>query len=148
MQSAVFVERGIQGADYLPPDPTVDVFDDVPRGEWYAKWATALWEDGYTAGCGTDPLIYCPLQGHTRAEACVFYLRMMHGADYEPPEPQGYFADVDLELWYAKWVDACWEAGIAEPCETEPDLLFCPEDPLTRAVAAYMMVQAKELDLP
>jgi hypothetical protein len=28
---------------------------------------------------------------------------------------------------------------------TEPELRFCPEDPLTRAVAAYMMVQAKDL---
>jgi hypothetical protein len=147
-ESAVFIERGIHGAERTPLQPTEQIFADVPLWEWYAKWATALWEDGYTAGCGTDPLIYCPLQGHTRAEACVFYLRMMYGAEYEPPDPQGYFADVDLGKWYAKWVDACWEAGIAEPCGTEPDLLFCPEDPLTRAVAAYMMVQAKELDMP
>jgi parallel beta-helix repeat protein len=144
-ESAVFVERGIHGAEYDPPDPTVVVFDDVSLDAWYADWAHGLWEDGYTAGCGTDPLIYCPDQEHTRAEGCVFYLRMMYGADYEPPPAKGYFKDVDLEMWYARWVDAAWEAGIAEPCATASDLLFCPEDGLTRAVAASMMIQAKDL---
>jgi hypothetical protein len=147
-ESSVFVERGIHGAEYDPPDPTVVVFDDVALDAWYADWVHGLWDDGYTAGCGTNPLIYCPDQEHTRAEGCVFYLRMMYGADYEPGAAKGYFVDVDSEMWYAKWVDAAWEAGIAEACETEPELRFCPEEGLTRAVAAYMMVQAKEILLP
>jgi hypothetical protein len=73
---------------------------------------------------------------------------MLHGPDYVPPEPTGHFADVPPEAWYAKWVDAAWEAGIAEPCATEPALMYCPEDPLTRAVGAYMMFHAKELEPP
>jgi hypothetical protein len=89
-ESAVFVERGIHGAGFLPS-----------HSEWFAKWATGLWDDGFTAGCGTDPLIYCPLQGHTRAEGSVFFLRMMHGSDYVPPDPGGIFADVSSEMWYA-----------------------------------------------
>jgi parallel beta-helix repeat protein len=144
-ESAVFVERGIHGAEYDPADPTEVVFEDVTLDAWYANWVHGLWEDSYTAGCGTDPLRYCPDQEHTRAEGTVFYLRMMYGADYVPPGAKGYFTDVDPEMWYAKWVDAAWEAGIIEPCATEPDLLFCPEDGLTRAMAAYMMVQAKDL---
>jgi hypothetical protein len=147
-ESAVFVERGIHGAEVVPLDPTQTVFADVALEDWHANWVHGLWDDGYTAGCGTDPLAYCPDQKHTRAEGCVFYLRMMYGAEYEPPAPVGYFADVDPEKWYADWVDACWEAGIAEPCETEPDLLYCPEEGLTRAAAAYMMVQAKDVPLP
>ncbi len=148
-ESAVFVERGIHAADYDPPDPTVVVFTDVVLDAWYADWVHGLWDDGYTAGCSADPLQYCPERLHTRAEGCVFYLRMMYGKDYQPPEtPKGYFKDVDTNMWYAKWVDACWEAGIAEPCATQPDLLFCPDDGLTRAVAAYMMVKAKISDVP
>jgi hypothetical protein len=147
-ESSVFVERGIHGAQYDPPDPTAVVFADVALDAWYADWIHGLWDDEYTAGCGTNPLAYCPDQEHTRAEGCVFYLRMLYGAGYVPSDPKGYFADVDPEKWYAKWVDACWEAGIAEPCGIEPELLFCPEDGLSRAVAAYMMVQAKELPLP
>jgi hypothetical protein len=57
---------------------------DVPLWEWFAKWANGLWEDGYTAGCGTNPLMCCPQQEHTRVEGTVFFLRMMHGADYGP----------------------------------------------------------------
>lgn len=145
-ESAVFIERGIHGSAYYPEEPAHPVFADVGLSQWYANWVDGLWLDGYTAGCGTNPLIYCPDQDHTRAEGCVFYLRMMHGADYEPPPGPGYFQDVDPSEWYANWVDACWESGIAEPCSTEP-LQFCPEGGLTRATAAYMMVQAKGIPL-
>jgi len=146
-ESAVFVERGVHGADYLPEQPAQQIFMDVPPGEWFAKWTTALWEDGYTEGCGTDPWVYCPLQQHTRAEGCVFFLRMMHGAEYVPPIPEGIFADVPLDWWGAKWVEAAYGAGLIPACETVPELKFCPDAPLDRAMGAYMMVQAKGLEL-
>jgi parallel beta-helix repeat protein len=144
-ESAVFVERGIHGAGILPNQPTEHIFADVTLTEWFAKWATALWKDGFTVGCGTDPLIYCPLQGHTRAEGSVFFLRMMNGTDYVPPEPVGLFTDVPIEAWYADWAEAAYNAGIIPACQTEPELRFCPEAPLDRAMAAYVMVQAKGL---
>jgi hypothetical protein len=147
-ESAVFVERGVWGTDILPDDPTEEIFRDVPLANWSAKWITSLWEDGYTAGCGSDPLIYCPWRGHTRTEATVFYLRMMNGTDYVPPPPDGLFADVALDFWGAKWIEAAYKAGLIPACETSPELLFCPEDPLDRAMAAYMMVQAKGLQIP
>jgi hypothetical protein len=147
-ESAVFVERGIQGADFTPSNPSAQIFEDVPLWEWFAKWAAALWDDGYTAGCGTDPLIYCPLQGHIRAEGSVFFLRMMHGADYVPPEPSGIFSDVSTDLWYADWAEAAYNAGLIPACESEPELKFCPTGPLDRAMAAYMMVQAKGMSIP
>ena len=147
-ESAVFVERGIHGASHLPVQPTDQIFADVPLWEWFAKWASALWDDGYTAGCGTDPLIYCPLQGHTRAEGSVFFLRMMNGADFVPPEPAGLFTDVPVDVWYADWAEAAYQAGLITACETAPELKFCPFGPLDRAMAAYMMIKAKGLELP
>lgn len=147
-ESAVFVERGVHGAETLPDQPTERVFADVPLYEWFAKWSMALWDDGYTEGCGTDPLIYCPLQEHTRTEGCVFFLRMLHGVDYVPPDPQGIFTDVSLDWWGAKWIEAAYNAGIITACETDPELKFCPDDGLTRGLAAYMMVQAKDVPLP
>jgi hypothetical protein len=147
-ESSVFVGRGIHGADFTPADPISQLFDDVPLWEWFAKWTTSLWDDDYTAGCGTNPLIYCPLQGHTRAEGSVFFLRMMHGADYVPPDPNGIFSDVLVDMWYADWAEAAYNAGLIPACGSEPELLFCPNDPLDRAMAAYMMVQAKGLDIP
>jgi hypothetical protein len=147
-ESAVFVERGIHGTGHLPPEPSAVVFADVPLGEWFAKWASGLWEDGYTAGCGTDPLIYCPLQEHTRTEGTVFFLRMLHGAEYVPPDPVGLFTDVPVGFWGAKWIEAAYGAGLIPACETSPALRFCPDAPLDRAMAAYMMVQAKGIHLP
>jgi hypothetical protein len=143
-ESAVFVERGIHGAGYVPPDPSQAVFADVPLGEWFAKWADGLWGDGYTAGCGTDPLNYCPLQEHTRTEGTVFFLRMMNGANYIPPDPTGIFSDVSTSYWGAKWIEAAYNAGLIPACATTPELRFCPDDPLDRAMAAFMMVQAKK----
>jgi hypothetical protein len=147
-ESAVFVERGIHGAGYLPGDPVASVFADVPLIEWFAKWANGLWEDGYTAGCGTDPLIYCPLQEHTRTEGSVFFLRMLNGSGYVPSDPEGLFADVAVDFWGAKWIEAAYIAEVIPACETSPELKFCPEAPLDRAMGAYMMVQAKGLDIP
>ncbi|MEE9508677.1 MAG: alginate lyase family protein [Anaerolineales bacterium] len=147
-ESAVFVERGIHGAGFLPSDPTELVFADVPLKEWFSKWATGLWQDGYTAGCGADPLVYCPLQEHTIAEGSVFYIRMLHGQNFNPPDPVGIFVDVLIDKWYARWIEAAFAADILLPCEVEPELRACPEDPLTRAMGAYMMVKAKGLTLP
>jgi hypothetical protein len=145
-ESAVFVERGIHRATYDPPVPATQVFADLVLDSWAAKWVNGLWVDQYTSGCGTNPLVYCPWQGHTRAEGCVFYLRMLNGPTYEPPQPtQQTFADVPLNTWYAKWVQAGYDAGLLTACQTTPELRFCPDSPLTRALAAYMMVQAKGL---
>lgn len=147
-ESAVFVERGIHSADFLPKDPTEQIFADVPLNEWFSKWSAGLWHDGFTAGCGVNPIIYCPLQEHTIAEGSVFYLRMLHGQSFNPPNPTGIFIDVPINEWYAGWIEAAYTAEILLPCETEPELRACPQDPLTRAMGAYMMVNAKGLSMP
>ncbi|MEX2030779.1 MAG: LamG-like jellyroll fold domain-containing protein [Anaerolineales bacterium] len=142
-EGAVFVVRGVRGGGFLPPDPASQVFGDVPLNQWYARWANTLYLDGYTAGCSASPLQFCPLQGHTRAEATVFYLRMLNGPTYVPPDPSTVvFTDVPLTAWYARWVHAAYAAGLLLPCQTSP-LRYCPDSPLTRDIAAYMMVQAK-----
>ena len=148
-ESAVFVERGVHGAGYLPEEPTTQDFADVPLGEWFAKWAAALLRDRFTTGCGTAPLVFCPLREHTRAEATVFFERMLNGADYVPPQPSASsYGDVPLEAWFAKWVEAAQRDGLLAECEEPPnrgDPLFRPLVGLTRAEAACMMARAKGL---
>jgi hypothetical protein len=144
-ESAVFVGRGIHGVDRLPEDPGTQDFADLDLASWAAKWAAALYEDGFTSGCGNDPLIFCPWQGHTRAEGAVFYLRMLHGADYLPPDPAYIFSDVQSSFWAARWVEAAYLDGILPACNDEP-LMICPEGALTRGLAAHMMVAAKQLE--
>jgi hypothetical protein len=145
-ESAVFILRGVHGASFEPPLPAEPIFSDVGLSEWFADWTAQLWVDGYTAGCGTDPLRYCPGRQHTHAEGSVFFLRMKHGADYVPPPAEGLFEDVAPDAWYADWVEAAYREGILPLCQTEPQSLACPESPLDRATGAFMMVRAKGLD--
>lgn len=146
-ESAVFVQRGVHGAKIIPPAPTSQIFADLAIDSWAAKWVTQLYNDGFTAGCGEVPQVYCPWQGHTRTEGTVFYLRMLNGSDYLPPEPAGVFADVALDFWGAGWIEAAYNAGLIPACGENP-LRFCPDEPLTRALAAYMLVQTKDLIMP
>jgi hypothetical protein len=143
-EGAVFTERGAHGAHLEPTPPQSQVFADVPLQAWFADWVGALWEDGFTAGCSVEPPLFCPERGYTRAEGAVFALRMKHRGDYLPPDPAGLFADVPLEAWYADWVEAAYHENLIEPCLLEP-LSFCPSNPLTRAMAAYMTARAKHL---
>jgi hypothetical protein len=142
-ESAVFVERGLHGGGYIPDNPDAIIFEDVALADWYAKWVMALWDDGYTAGCNTEPFIFCPLEENTRAEGTVFFMRMLNGTDYVPPDSQGIFADAPSSKWYTRWVEAAYNARLIPACGTDPELLICPEEPLSRAVGAYMMFQAR-----
>jgi len=148
-EAGVFVERGLHGGGFLPPEPSGSTFSDVPIGEWFAKWTEALWGDGYTAGCGTQPLVFCPLRVHTRAEAVVFFERMLRGKDFVPAQPASlFYSDVALGAWYAKWVAAADADGLTRECEdpsNRADARFRPEERLTRAEAACMMAKAKRL---
>ena len=151
-EMAVFVERGVNGTDFLPPEPREQICADLPLESWAAKWFTAMYRDGYTAGCATAPLMCCPWQVHTRAEAAVFFLRIVHGRSWFPPAPTcTIFEDVtDCNTWYAKWVEAAYAANLMYPCVVESPRLkkFCPHDSLTRGEAAEIMVRAKGLSLP
>ena len=129
---------------YSPPTPS---FTDVDPAFWGYGWIESLYAEGYTAGCGTDPLLYCPLRNPTRAEGSVFFLRIKNGVAYTPPTPVSIFSDVAPTAWYAGWVEAAYNEGLLPACSTTP-LQFCPEGPLDRSWAAYMMVQAKGIPVP
>ena len=148
-ESAVFILRGSHGAILSPPapPPATPSFADVDPGFWGFGWIESLYSEGFTAGCGTNPLIYCPLRDHNRAEGSVFFLRIKHGVTYTPPAPTGTFNDVDPAAWYAAWVEAAHSEGLLPACNTSP-LRFCPEAPLDRSWAAYMMVRSKNLPVP
>jgi hypothetical protein len=154
-EMAVFVERGDHGGGFEPAEPTQQVFADVAPGAWYAKWVTALWQDAYTAGCGTNPLMYCPEAGHTRAEAAVFFVRLRLGKDYQPPAATttGY-DDVPVgasQPWYSKWIAAAVKEGIVQACEDDAnrgDRRYRPTEGLTRAEGACMLYLAKGVTEP
>lgn len=151
-EMAVFVLRGVHGGNWIPeePGPGEIEFVDTPTGVWYTKWADAMLEEGFTAGCNNAPLSYCPLQVHTRAEASVFFLRILHGQNYVPPAPTcNRFEDVPCGEWYARWMEAAYDAGLIGACGGAGKIKLCPLNPITRAGAAYALVQAKDdLEVP
>lgn len=145
-ENAVFVERALHSPGYAPPLPANQIFEDVLPEAWYAPWVHALFEEGFTSGCSQDPLRYCPSEPQTRAESAVLYLRVVYGADYEPPLPAvQLFTDVPLDAWYAAWVQAAYNAGLFPPCEHGKSMRFCPGSALSRAIAAFVVVKAKGL---
>ena len=138
-EMAVFIERGIQGADYIPPTGTGAVFVDVPLSYWANNWIEQFYADGITDGCLSLPLSYCPDDPVTRAQMAIFLLRAEHGASYTPPAAVGIFGDVPASHWAAGWIEQLYAEGITEGCSGSP-LLYCPDDPVTRAQMAKFLV--------
>ncbi len=121
----------------------VPVFADVPVGYWAASWIKRLYAAGVTSGCGTNPLIYCPEDPVTRAQMAVFLERGKHGATYLPPAGTGtVFGDVPFSYWANSWIEKLYADGITTGCVTSP-LLYCPENPVTRAEMAVFLLRAK-----
>jgi hypothetical protein len=145
---SVFVDRGTHGPDFVPTWTEAQIFGDVFVQDWFYDWVNVLWEDGNTSGCRADERVFCPLQYHTRGEGSVFFLRLMHGAAFVPPEPEGLFADAPIGEWYTPWVEAAYRDGLLELCGTEHEMEICPLDLMNRGRAAYMLVQALQLPLP
>ena len=159
--AAVFMLRGNFGTAYSPPDAPWNTFTNESwvNNAYAQKWAEGLFQAHLTAGCQTSPLMYCPDRTLTREEAVVFALHLKYdtiGGDgnvvsYTPLAASGtVFADMtDPSYWATKWAEQAYLDGILPACGTtngKPH--FCPNDPVNRAWAAYMIVKAKNLTLP
>lgn len=155
--SAVFILRGEYGNVEMEfPSPQEPTFADDWTGiSWAEPWAELMWQDGFTAGCQVDPLKYCPWNELSRVEASVFGLHMMHGQNYQPQDDPDYdpdavgtmFADMpDPEYWGTPWAEQAYRDGLLPACGSQDGKpLFCPDQKLDRAWAAYLVVQAKGL---
>jgi hypothetical protein len=148
-QGAVFLVRSHRGASFFPPQPTVQTFTDVPLSNWAVEWIDQLYLDGFTAGCQTDPLSFCPEEPYDKAAGSVFALRTKYGKDYVPPDPIGIFSDVPEDHWGIEWIEAAYNEGLLMDCHRAgPIHNFCPNKQLTRAMAAYSICQAKGMTQP
>jgi hypothetical protein len=144
-QMAIFIERGMNGSNYTPPNATGFVFTDVSRTSFAAAWIEKLYADGITAGCETSPLKYCPDSSINRAQMAIFLLRAKYGDDYTPP-PVGVstgFFDVPITHWAAPWIKQLAAEGITSGCGGGN---YCPFQPVTRAQMAVFIVRT--FDLP
>ena len=159
--AAVFMLRGQYGMEYEPPLEPYDAFgaDDWSLNSWARSWAEGMWDVGLTAGCQSEPLKYCPDDTLPRVQAVIFGLRMKYDTfdgqgqliPYVPPPATGLvFADMtDLGFYGTKWAEAAYADGLLPMCgESGGKPLFCPDDPVDRAWAAYLIVMAQGLPLP
>lgn len=128
------------------PEPTVDVekasgpacgtFADVPRDHWAYGAIEAGARDGLWSGCAESPRRFCPDDGASRAMAAAI---LGHAAGLEPRAPRGVFSDVPRTHWAAGWIEAMYGAGLVAGCGGGR---FCPDDGLTRAQLAALIVGA------
>lgn len=144
-QMAVFLERGINGAAYVPPSATGTIFGDVPISYWAGSWIEQLSADGITSGCGSGN--YCPEEPVTRAQMAIFLLRAKHGSAYQPPDVGAGtgFTDVPAEYWAAAWIKQLAAETITSGCGTG---IYCPEQPVTRAQMAVFLTRTFNLPQP
>ena len=124
-------DSGYADATALP------TFTDVPFDHPFYAEIEALWIAGFTAGCTSEPLDFCPATILDRAQSAVFLLRGQFGSGYVPPiPPWGNFVD-DWSggIWAEKWAEGMWLEGLTSGCIAEP-LTYCPWDQLPREQAA------------
>jgi len=154
--SAVFMLRGDKGAGYTPPlKPQAPFADDWNPGTWAQMWAEGMWQEGLTAGCqypaNSPTKLFCPWDQLSRVQASVFGLRMKYGLSYTPPAATGtLLADMtDVNYWGTMWAEQAYRDNLLQSCGTQGGKpMFCPNDVVNRAWAAYLVVTAKGLSLP
>ena len=138
-EMAVFLERGLHGADYIPPNVS-PTFDDT-NGHWAEDWIEALKADGITGGCSSNN--YCPNMATTRAQMAIFLLRAKYGSAYLPPDATGtMFDDVSSGYWAAAWIEQLAVEGITSGCSSGN---YCPDASVTRAQMAVFLVRTFNL---
>jgi hypothetical protein len=115
-------------------------FSDVPLDYWAYAQIEALYHGGYTIGCATDPLRFCPDNLLTRAEMAVFLIRSERGPEFVPPPATGtVFLDVPATYWAAAHIEQLKADGITKGCGD--GTRFCPDAQLTRAEMAVFLMR-------
>jgi len=136
--------RAMHGPDYSPP-PCTGIFADVIcESTANSDYIEALYNEGVTAGCATNPLRYCPNSPVTRSQMAVFLLAAKEGSGYTPPPCTGIFDDVPCPShWAAGWVEELFNRGITAGCGATT---YCPDDNTSRdQMSVFMTVN---WDLP
>lgn len=119
-------------------------FVDVPFSHPYWNEIEILYQNGFTAGCNTSPLKFCPDAVMNRAQMAVFTLRGERGTNYlPPPEPWDTFSDDWIPgAWAEPWAEGMYASGLTAGCSITP-LLFCPWEQTTREQAAVFGLRLK-----
>ena len=142
-QMAIMMVRAKYGPFYVPP-AAAGLFSDVIVSDTdnTANFIEQLYRDGVVAGCGANPLRYCPTDLVNRAQMSVFVAK---GLGIPTAPDTGYFTDVSGTVYagFAPYAEALFNEGITAGCG---DHLFCPATQITRDQLAVWLTKA--LGLP
>jgi cysteine-rich repeat protein len=136
-QMAVFLLKSEHGSAYVPP-PCSGTFPDVTCPSTFANFIEELSKEGITGGCGGGN--FCPDNAVTRRQMAVFLLKAKEGSSYIPPPAVGIFGDVPATDTFAPWIEELYHRNITGGCQAAP-LLYCPDNPNTRAQMAVFLVK-------
>lgn len=135
-QMAVFI---VTSLGFAPDSSGPQIFDDVPPTSPYYGFVQVFSRLGITAGCSTNPPLYCPGAPVTRAQMAVFILAAL-GISPDNSGPQ-IFEDVPPTSPYYGFVQAFSRLGITAGCSQNPPL-FCPNGSVLREQMAVFLVVA------
>ena len=132
---AIWIVRVVDGDD---PEPLgYNRFEDVHAGLQWATHAERLAALGVTSGCSAQPLLFCPQNRVTRAQAATLLTRAFD----LPAAEQSAFVDVERTNVHAAAIDAIAAAGITSGCAAEP-ARYCPDAYVGRGQMATLLTRA------
>jgi hypothetical protein len=123
------------------------IFQDVPPGVPYLSQVNQMYLRGITAGCGTQPLVYCGTSGLSRETMAALMIRAVYSAKTGDGENFTYtqtpwFNDVPPSNPYFKYIQAMKDLGITSGCSTN---YYCPSDNATNGQFAVFTVKAYQI---
>lgn len=119
---------------------TTTLFSDIGPSSAYFDGANLLRTLGITAGCGVNPLKFCPDDSVTKGQMAVFVVRAVMGGDSFSYTTTPYFADVPATHAFFPWIQKLADLGYATSCSATT---YCPETPQTRGGAATVLIKAR-----
>lgn len=118
---------------------------DVDPRMSHAYNIDALYENGVTNGCATDPLRFCPTQNVTRRHFAIFFSKAAQRAGYALPQDRNPYvlSDVSADSAGYSEISRLQRAGLLNACggNAREGFRFCPDAPLTRGEAARILAR-------
>lgn len=136
---STIISAGVKPVDTVPvsqPIKTDKYFDDLSEVDWAQEHINALAEKGIIKGVGER--MFAPKRSVTREE----YIKMLIEAlGINKGDGETVFSDVDINSWYAPYVNAALGAGIVNGVSVTK---FGTGEKITREQMAAMTVRAME----
>ncbi len=127
-----------------------EIFNDVPSTNIFCPHIEALYSIGVITGCQTSPLMYCP-SNITKRQAMAKFICL--GMQISNPGSciisncTGLFDDVQSNNPFCPYIEALYNANIVSGCQSFPNLLYCPNNNVTREQMAKYLVNAFNFSL-